>query len=102
MKKESEFDLYHVDCGNLQISRVNIIGTVVNKFIADDRRYGFITIDDGSACIRAKTFAADNNLISNVQKGSLVMEDKDNKQEFFIPFHRLSEVTYKGKTYWRL
>ncbi|MFA6461906.1 MAG: RNA repair domain-containing protein [Candidatus Woesearchaeota archaeon] len=40
--------------------------------------------------------------IKHVERGSLVVEHENNGQEVFIPLHRINEVMYKGKTYWRL
>ena len=39
-----------------KLSRVNLIGTVVDKFESDDGSYASITIDDGSDLIRVKAF----------------------------------------------
>ena len=36
------------------------------------------------------------------EKGALVMEHERRKEEFFLPVHRVTEILYKGKTYWRL
>lgn len=39
-----------------KISRVNIIGAVVDKFVGEDGKYSSITVDDGSDAIRVKSF----------------------------------------------
>lgn len=39
-----------------KISRVNLIGTVVDKFVSDDGNYSSATIDDGTETIRVKSF----------------------------------------------
>lgn len=40
--------------------------------------------------------------IRRLEKGSLVVEHENKRQEVFIPVHRITEVLYQGKTYWRL
>lgn len=39
-----------------EISRVRLLGTVVSKFVADDKNYASVTIDDGTDTIRLKVF----------------------------------------------
>jgi len=40
-----------------RLSRVRVLGLVVDKFISDDERYATITLDDGTDTIRCKSFA---------------------------------------------
>jgi len=40
--------------------------------------------------------------VKKIEKGALVVVPPKQKQELFIPVHRVSEVLYKGKRYWRL
>jgi len=40
--------------------------------------------------------------IKKIEKGALVVVSPQQKQEMFIPLHRVTEVLYKGKRYWRL
>ena len=39
-----------------KISRVSLIGTIVDKFVSDDGNYSSATIDDGTETIRVKSF----------------------------------------------
>lgn len=39
-----------------RVSRVNLIGTVVDKFVSEDGNYSAVTIDDGTGTIRVKSF----------------------------------------------
>ena len=41
-------------------------------------------------------------LVKKIEKGALVVVSPQQKQEIFIPIHRVTEVLYKGKSYWRL
>jgi len=39
-----------------EVSRARILGTVVSKFVGEEERYAFVTLDDGSDTIRLKVF----------------------------------------------
>jgi len=55
----------------LRISRARILGTVMTKFMNDDKTYGFFVIDDGTETIRAKVFKS-MKLIEKISEGDLV------------------------------
>ncbi|MBI4983372.1 DUF504 domain-containing protein [Candidatus Woesearchaeota archaeon] len=40
--------------------------------------------------------------IKHIEKGSLIVEHENKNQEVFIPLHRIREVLYQNKPYWRL
>lgn len=40
--------------------------------------------------------------IKKIEKGAVVLVPPHKKQEIFVPIHRVSEVLYNGKRYWRL
>jgi len=39
-----------------KISRANLIGTVIDKFVNEDGNYSSVTVDDGTEAIRVKSF----------------------------------------------
>jgi len=57
---------------NLQANRVSILGTIVMKFIGDDRRYGFFILDDGTETIRVRSFEDTVGLIDKANVGDIV------------------------------
>ena len=57
--KGSGWDPSYIELNGQKISRVNIIATVVSKFISEDGNYGSVTLDDGSETIRVKAFGPD-------------------------------------------
>ena len=60
-----------IEIGDKKIARVNVVGTVVSKFIAEDKKYGNLTIDDGTDTIRLRQF--DNlDLIENFEIGDII------------------------------
>lgn len=54
-----------------RVSRVRIIASVIDKFISNDKTYASLTLDDGSATIRAKAFQ-DISLLENVEIGDRI------------------------------
>jgi len=57
-KREDEPN--YINLQELKISRVNLMGVMVHKFISDDGNYAAITLDDTTETIRCKFFASDS------------------------------------------
>ena len=57
---------------NLEISRVNVIASIVGKYLTDDQNYCAITLDDGSETIRVKNFGAEVGTIKELNVGDIV------------------------------
>ena len=70
---EQEFDPDYILFNNQKISRVNLIGNVIDIFKNDDNSYASVTIDDNSATIKIKVFNKDINLFDNIKKGDLIL-----------------------------
>lgn len=56
-----------------KVSRVNVLATVVEKFMSESENYGALILDDGTETIRAKFFREKVNLIKNISLGDLVI-----------------------------
>ncbi len=54
-----------------KLSRVHILATAVNTYVRDDKKYGFIVLDDSTGLIRLKAFQ-DTTHIQKVKKGDIV------------------------------
>ncbi|MBU2612109.1 MAG: OB-fold nucleic acid binding domain-containing protein [Nanoarchaeota archaeon] len=51
----------HLELGDRVISRVNIIGNIVDKYESEgEKKYIFFTLDDGSGQIKLKSFGEEN------------------------------------------
>ena len=62
--------LKFIELGDKHIVRVNIIANVVDKYESDgERRFGSITLDDGSGQIRARVFADDLYKLNDISQG---------------------------------
>lgn len=63
-----------LELGNRKIVRVNIIGNIVDKYDSQsEKRYLFLTLDDGSGQIKLKIFGEDVDKFSNVRQGQTVV-----------------------------
>ncbi len=54
-----------------QVSRVNIIASVVDKYLAEN--YGALTLDDGSAQLRLKAFGNFISRIKDIESGDIIL-----------------------------
>jgi len=55
-----------------EFSRIRIMGTIVEKFVAKDNNYAFLTLDDGSETIRAKFFQQTISQANSCQVGDVL------------------------------
>jgi len=55
----------------LRVSRARILATVMNKFVTEDGKYGFLVLDDGTETIRAKVFKT-TKILNGIDVGDLV------------------------------
>ena len=63
-----------LELGNKKIIRVNIIGNIVDKFDSEgERKYSFITLDDGSGQITIKCFGDDVSKFSGFGQGQTIV-----------------------------
>ncbi|MFH8086693.1 MAG: OB-fold nucleic acid binding domain-containing protein [Candidatus Aenigmatarchaeota archaeon] len=72
-EKENMKESYVITPLGQKVSRVNIVATVIDKFLSEDGNYSTITIDDGSEAIRVKTFREKTELLQDVEVGDLVL-----------------------------
>lgn len=83
------FEPNYVKVGKNDVSRVNIMATVVNEFSNEEGSYSTITLDDGSGNIQVRAWREDINLISNIKLGDVVMiigkPKSYNDQIYLIP-----------------
>lgn len=58
----------YIEVKDLKVSRVRIMGTIVSKTIAEDRSYGFLTIDDGTQTISISSSKNFNTGETNIEQ----------------------------------
>ena len=87
IKSDEEFKPNFISAKGLAISRVNLIGVVIDKYTNADKTYSVIVIDDGYASIRARVWNEDIKLFENLEVGNLVLvlgKVKEQSGEIYI------------------
>ncbi|MEK6861201.1 MAG: hypothetical protein AABY07_04460, partial [Nanoarchaeota archaeon] len=96
-----EFEPNYIKVNGKEISRLNIIATVVNKYISDDGTYVTIIVDDSSSQIRVKSWREDTLLLKNINVGDtilLIARVKNYQNEIYL----LPEIVKKVNPNWEL
>ncbi|MBI4159226.1 hypothetical protein HY500_03130 [Candidatus Woesearchaeota archaeon] len=73
VKQTGEFKPHYIDVEGKKVSRINLIATVVQKTETEDKNYASLTIDDGSAQIRVKTWREDIKLLGSINVSDIVL-----------------------------
>ncbi len=68
-----EFEPNYLAIDDAKIARVNVIGTVVEKFVGELGSYVTVTLDDGTASIQLRAFKDDVRLLESVSIGNIVL-----------------------------
>ncbi len=69
--QDDSFNPYILTEDGRKLSRVHILATALNTYVSDDKKYGFIVLDDSTGMIRIKAFQ-DTNQIRKVKKGDII------------------------------
>lgn len=90
VKNEDEFKPNCLVVNDKNISRVNLIVNVVNKYEKEGGGYASIIVDDGSAQMRVKCWGEDCKLLENIERGYIILlvgklkEDKITEDGIYI------------------
>jgi len=71
-EKENKEPSYLITPQKIKVSRVNIVGTVVEKYISETQSYAYIVVNDLTESIRVKFFGDDLKLIEDINIGDIV------------------------------
>jgi len=71
VKDEGMNPSYVISPLGMKLSRVRILSFITDKFVSPDKKFGSITLDDGTETIRAKVFRA-VSMIEGLDKGDMV------------------------------
>jgi len=72
-KKEQMIASYVITPFGEKLSRVNLIATVVEKFVSESENYAALLLEDGSGAIRAKFFGTETTKVRDIEPGQLVL-----------------------------
>ena len=84
----------------MKLSRVRILATVVDKFMSESGKFASITLDDGTATIRAKAFST-LSIMDGIGEGDIVdvvAKVKEYQDEVYV----MPEVIAKKDFYWEM
>ncbi len=83
--EENRYIPNYVESGEMKISRVRVLATVLDIFVSEDENYATLTLDDTTDTIRCKIFMnskfedssskqkqVDLETVENIEKGGLV------------------------------
>jgi RPA family protein len=63
-----------LELGGKKIVRINIIGNIVDKYQSEgEKKYSFLTLDDGSGQIKVKAFGDDVEKLENSSQGQTII-----------------------------
>ena len=63
-----------IELGDKKIVRINIIGNIVDRYdVTGERKYSFLTVDDGSGQIKLKSFGDDAAKLEGLNQGLTVI-----------------------------
>ncbi|PIN92858.1 hypothetical protein COU54_05290 [Candidatus Pacearchaeota archaeon CG10_big_fil_rev_8_21_14_0_10_31_24] len=66
--------LKFLEIQNKQVVRVNVIANIIDKYLQDgEKKFGSVTLDDGSGQIKVKTFGDDIEKFSELNQGDTVV-----------------------------
>lgn len=73
IKSEGEWEPNYLEVKGTKISRLNVIGTVVETFYNEEKLYASITLDDGTSTIRLKSWKEDSSMLKDFKKGDTIL-----------------------------
>ena len=72
-EEQGEFGSNYILINGNKVSRANILASVVEKYVSDDKNYVSVMLDDGFGTIRIKSWRGDTNLIVNLEVGDVIL-----------------------------
>jgi len=73
IQTSGEFESNYVEFKDKQVSRVNLIATIIAKLESEDKNYVSVVLDDSSEQIKVKTWREDTRLLNNVSVGDVIL-----------------------------
>jgi len=87
-----------VTIGEKRVSRVNVVASVVDKFLTENENYASLTLDDGSAQLRLKAFGDFVSRLKDIEAGDIILAiariREYNNETYLLP-EILKKVTSK-------
>ena len=82
--------------GSIEKSANKVVRSVFNN---NNRKEFHLKYHDK---VKKKDVSIRGDSIKGIEKSTIVVKDVKKNKEYFIPIHRITEITQKGETYWRM
>jgi len=95
---------YVISENGMLLSRICVVGVVVQVFISDDEKYGFVVLDDGTGRIRAKAFSLIKAL-KKIKKGDTVLvvgRVREYNREVYIYLEGIQKINVNEELFFYL
>src|SRR3989344_5259351 len=101
VKRMGEFESNYIKFKDKQVSRVNLIATVINKYGSDN--YVSLIVDDGSSQIAVKSWNEEKRILDKVTIGSTILiiakiKQNQNSDTLFLQPEIIREINHNWKT----
>jgi|SRR3989344_5287386 len=89
------WDPNYIETNGKKISRTNLLATVTEKYVNEDKTYATLILDDGSSSIQLRTFKDEIPLIEPINIGDTILvigRPREQNQERFITVEIVKKV----------
>lgn len=73
VEDKGEFQPNYVIIKGKNVSRINLIANVIDKYTNEEKSYGSLDLDDGTGVIKAKIWGEEIKLLDDIEIGSLIL-----------------------------
>lgn len=73
VRQAGEWEPNYVKVKNLQVSRVNLVASVIDKYVSDNGEYAYVEVDDSTGVIRVKAWKEDVKLLEDINVGNMIL-----------------------------
>lgn len=73
LQEPGDFGMYYFVMKGNNISRVNLVGNIVDVFVSSEKNFSSVAIDDGSGTVNVRAFKEDSAMFDGLKIGDMVM-----------------------------
>lgn len=72
LQEPGEFGMHYLTLKGNNVSRVNLIGNVVDVFFNPEKGFSSVAVDDGSGAVNVRAFKEDSTMLEGLKIGDMV------------------------------
>ncbi len=72
LQEPGEFGMHYLTLEGNNVSRVNLIGNVVDVFVSPEKNFSSVAVDDGSGTVNVRAFKEDSAMLEGLKIGDMV------------------------------